>query len=116
VEDLCTNREDNFFRVKLTSNLGASLSSGAASYRVSLARGCAIVTITLRVNIVRFQETINGKSYVIEVLPVGRDRWRAQIARSPGATTALMPFYGTTPDEAAKGLSGWLTRAAGIPR
>jgi hypothetical protein len=65
------------------------------------------------VNIVRFQETINGRSYVIEVLPVGRDRWRAQIARRPGATTALMPFYGATPDEAAKQLSGWLNRAAG---
>jgi hypothetical protein len=65
------------------------------------------------VNIVRFQETINGRSYVIEVLPVGRDRWRAQIAGRPGATTALMPFYGTTPAAAANLLSGWLTRAAG---
>jgi hypothetical protein len=64
------------------------------------------------VDIVRFQETINGRSYVIEVLPVGRDRWRAQIARLPGATTALMPFYGATPDEAARSLSGWLTRAS----
>jgi hypothetical protein len=68
------------------------------------------------VNIVRFKETINGKSYVIEALPVGHDRWRAQIARSPGRTTALMPFYGATPDEAAKNLSGWLTRAAGVQR
>jgi hypothetical protein len=25
--------------------------------------------------------------------------------------TALMPFYGTTPDEAARHLSDWLTRA-----
>jgi hypothetical protein len=64
------------------------------------------------VDIVRFQETINGRSYVIEVLPVGRDRWRAQIARRPGSTAALMPFYGATPDEAARSLSGWLTRAA----
>jgi len=64
------------------------------------------------VNIVRFQETINGRPYVIEVSPVGRDRWRAQIARVPGATTALMPFYGTTAVEAAQLLSGWLTRAA----
>jgi hypothetical protein len=59
----------------------------------------------------RYQETINGRSYVIEVLPVGRDRWRAQIARVTGGTTALMPFYGTTPDEAAQQLSGWLTQA-----
>ena len=61
---------------------------------------------------VRIQQTINGRAYVIEVLSVGRDRWRAQIARTPGATTAVMPFYGTTPDEAAHELSGWLTRAA----
>jgi hypothetical protein len=67
-------------------------------------------------NIVRFQETINGRSYVIEVRPVGPDRWRAQIARVPGATTALMPFYGATPDEAAGSLCGWLNRAAGAPQ
>lgn len=60
----------------------------------------------------RYHETINGRSFVIEVLPVGRDRWRAQIAGTPGRTTALMPFYGQTPDEAAHLLSDWLTRAA----
>jgi hypothetical protein len=64
-----------------------------------------------RVTIVRFQEQINGRQYTIEVSPVARNRWRAQIARRPGATTALMPFYGTTPDEAAKLLSGWLKAA-----
>ncbi|MND02020.1 hypothetical protein D3C83_212540 [compost metagenome] len=62
-------------------------------------------------NILKFQETIHGRSYVIEVRPVGQDRWRAQIARLPGATTALMPFYGATPDEAAQSLSVWLNRA-----
>ena len=67
-------------------------------------------------NIVRFQETINGRLYTIEVLPVDRDRWRAQIARVPGATTALMPFYGTTPDDAARQLSGWLTRVVDTTR
>ena len=60
----------------------------------------------------RIEQNINGKSYVIEVLPVDTDRWRAQIAGRPGGTTALMPFYGATPDEAAEGLSLWLTRAA----
>jgi hypothetical protein len=59
----------------------------------------------------RFNETINGRSFVIEVLPVGRDRWRAQIACMPGGTTALMPFYGPTPDEAAHRLAVWLARA-----
>jgi hypothetical protein len=60
----------------------------------------------------RINETINGRAYVIEVRPVGRDRWRAQLA-SRGAT-ALMPFYGNTPDEAARQLTGWLTRASRI--
>jgi len=64
------------------------------------------------VNTVRIHETINGRSYVIEVLPVGPGRWRAQIAGRPGATTALMPFYGQTPSEAASRLSVWLTRVA----
>ena len=63
-------------------------------------------------NIVRIRETINGRPYVIEVLPVSADRWRAQVAGRPGGTTALMPFYGKTPAEAAGLLSGWLTRAA----
>ncbi|HYN08367.1 MAG TPA: hypothetical protein VES67_13365 [Vicinamibacterales bacterium] len=62
-------------------------------------------------NIIRFHETINGRPYVIETLSVG-DRWRAQLARIPGGTTALMPFYGSTPDEAAQHLTEWLTRAA----
>jgi hypothetical protein len=69
------------------------------------------VTHPFIVNTIVINETINGRPYVIEVIAVGRDRWRAQIVRH-GATTALMPFYGTTPDEAARQLSGWLTRAS----
>jgi hypothetical protein len=65
------------------------------------------------VNAVRISETINGRTYVIEVRPVGRDRWRAQLARR-GATTAVMPFYGTTPDQAASQLMRWLARASGL--
>jgi hypothetical protein len=61
---------------------------------------------------VRFKETINGRPYEIEVLRVGDDRWRAHIARTPGGTTALMPFYGATPSEAAQSLTVWLQRAA----
>jgi len=67
------------------------------------------------VNTVRISQTIHGRSYVIEVRPVSADRWRAQIARAPGGMTSLMPFYGTTPDEAAQLLAGWLSRA-GDPR
>ena len=113
VEDLCTSRQFRFFLPYLSGNSRTSLVPGAASHRVSLARCGPAITIAVRVNIVRFQETINGRSYVIEVLPVGQDRWRAQIAGRPGGTTALMPFYGTTAAAAAKLLSGWLTRAGG---
>ena len=63
--------------------------------------------------VVRFKETINGRAYEIEALPVDRHRWRAQLVRTTGrSTTALMPFYGSTPDEAVRHLSGWLARMA----
>lgn len=61
------------------------------------------------VNVHRFEETINGRDYLIEVSSVGIDTWRAQIARTSGGSRALMPFYGKTPDEAARQLSRWLT-------
>jgi hypothetical protein len=61
----------------------------------------------------RYEETINGRAYLIEVSNVGRDKWRAQIARTPGGSAAMMPFYGTTPDEAAGHLSRWLSIANG---
>lgn len=59
----------------------------------------------------RFEEFIGGRSYVIEVKAVARDRWRAYIVRLPGVPTALMPFYGPTPADAAQQLSNWLTKA-----
>jgi hypothetical protein len=59
----------------------------------------------------RIDETIEGRTYHIEVSRVGRDRWRAHIARAPGVPTAMMPFYGATPDEAARSLSNWLALA-----
>jgi hypothetical protein len=68
----------------------------------------------LPVNVFHYEETINGRAYTIEVSPVGVDRWRAQIVRTPGGSSALMPFYGVSPDEAAHQLSTWLTRAAGV--
>lgn len=66
-------------------------------------------------NAVLFHETINGRAYTIEVHLVGRDRWRAGLARR-GATTALMPFYGDTPDAAARQLTTWLQRAGGTAK
>jgi hypothetical protein len=62
------------------------------------------------VNVHRFQETIGGRAYRIAVTPVGT-KWRAQLERLPGIPAALMPFYGQTPDEAARQLTDWLTLA-----
>jgi hypothetical protein len=59
----------------------------------------------------RYQELIAGHPYLIEVSSVTTDRWRAYIVRLPGMPTALMPFYGATPDAAAGQLREWLTRA-----
>jgi hypothetical protein len=59
----------------------------------------------------RFEESIAGRPYLIEVAHVSPDRWRAYIVRIPGVPTALMPFYGSTPVEAARLLCDWLTRA-----
>jgi hypothetical protein len=59
----------------------------------------------------RFEESIAGRDYLIEVAAVAQDRWRAYMVRVPGVPTALMPFYGATPDEAARQLFQWLTRA-----
>ena len=59
----------------------------------------------------RFQEVIAGRVYHIEAARVQANRWRAHIVRIPGMPTALMPFYGATPDEAARQLTNWLLRA-----
>lgn len=57
-----------------------------------------------------FVETIAGRAYHIEVVPAC-NRWRAQLRRLPGMPTAMMPFYGGTPEEAAALLVGWLALA-----
>ncbi len=58
----------------------------------------------------RFEETIGDRAYQIEVTAVS-GRWRAQLSRTPGMMTAMMPFYGETPDEAAGQLTRWLELA-----
>lgn len=68
-----------------------------------------VSTVTVAVH--RFEESIAGRPYLIEVANVSKDRWRAYIVRIPGVPTALMPFYGATPAEAAHQLCEWLTRA-----
>jgi len=62
------------------------------------------------VTVHRFEETIGGRAYQIEVMHV-TNRWRAQLRRGPGMPTAMMPFYGQTPDEAARLLAQWLILA-----
>jgi hypothetical protein len=59
----------------------------------------------------RFQESIAGQPYLFEVAAISQNRWRACMVRIPGVPTALMPFYGPTPAEAADRLRQWLTRA-----
>jgi hypothetical protein len=56
----------------------------------------------------RYEEHIAGRTYYIEVRAVSDSRWRAQIARTPGMRTSMMPFYGPTPEQAAQELSHWL--------
>jgi hypothetical protein len=65
----------------------------------------------LTAHVHRFEQSIAGRPYLIEVSAVSTDRWRAQIVRLPGLPTAMMPFYGRTPAEAAEQLCAWLTRA-----
>ena len=62
-------------------------------------------------NVHRFEEIINGRQYEIEVSSVDATTWRARLARMPGAASALMPFYGATPDDAARQLTDWLALA-----
>jgi hypothetical protein len=59
----------------------------------------------------RYEQSIAGRPYLIEVVKVSQDRWRAYMVRVPGVPTALMPFYGATPVDAAHQLFEWLTRA-----
>jgi hypothetical protein len=64
----------------------------------------------IAVNVQHFEEIIGGRVYNIEVMRVS-NLWRAQLARSPGMPTAMMPFYGQTPGEAAHKLGRWLELA-----
>jgi hypothetical protein len=90
------------------------------SYFVSLASCSAVRKISAALHPLlkqqtvvrhRVERTIAGRPFVIEVTWVAEKRWRAHILRIPGVPTAMMPFYGETPDEAATQLSEWLTRA-----
>jgi hypothetical protein len=79
---------------------------GALRHIAEVARLPFMPTLTQR-----FEQEIGGRLYVIEASPIQANRWRAQIARRPGVPSALMPFYGSTADEAATQLVRWLTLA-----
>ncbi len=90
----------------------ASLDRNFVLHRIELAPKRSLLpqpTVNLAVH--RFEESIGGRSYVIEVKSVDTGRWRADIVRIPGLPTAMMPFYGPTPADAAHELSKWLTKA-----
>jgi hypothetical protein len=83
---------------------------GASSRFLSLARPARRAhNAASAVTVQRFDETINGREYRIEVSAVDTNRFRAQIARAPGGSRAMMPFYGRTAVEAVAHLSQWLT-------
>jgi len=66
----------------------------------------------------RIATEINGRAYHIEVVSVDAKTWRAQVVTAYGGRTALMPFYGTSADDATKRLAEWLARvhrSAGAP-
>jgi IS1 family transposase len=83
----------------------------ATAYNSSRSQHSSHFTYNVTSDVHRFEESIAGRLYLIEVKNVSTDRWRAYIVRLPGVPTALMPFYGTTPVEAAHLLCEWLTRA-----
>ena len=59
----------------------------------------------------RFERAINDRRYIIEATLVDPDRWRAYLVGVPGGPTALMPFYGETPEQAVERLADWLALA-----
>jgi hypothetical protein len=89
----------------------ASLDPGLRARTIAPSQIHALSLTIVKHAVHRFEEHIAGRPYLIEVSAVGVNRWRAYIVRIPGVPTALMPFYGDTPAEAARHLSDWLTRA-----
>jgi hypothetical protein len=81
--------------------------------KITVASRCQFCNLFIGGTAVRhsFERIIAGRPFVIEVTWVAEKRWRAHIVRIPGVPTAMMPFYGETPDEAATHLSDWLNRA-----
>jgi hypothetical protein len=119
VEPLCTLRQDEFsFSLRgRSTEIGTGVETPSRLLSLDLSRRAARIARPSYwrcipvVTIYRFEETINGREYRIEVSAVSTGQWRAQLTRVPGGSCALMPFYGTTPEEAARQLAEWLGRA-----
>ena len=106
VNFLLMDRQQNFFSV--TDAAVCALSRSASLDRPAQERR---IQSSVTAAVYRFEESIAGRPYLIEVANVSKDRWRAYIVRIPGVPAALMPFYGATPADAAHQLCEWLTRA-----
>jgi hypothetical protein len=125
VNFLWSTRQQNFFSSGFGGESTRTVNCAPPSYFVSLVSRRALRRISLlhfslftfhfskQPTVVRhrLERTIAGRPFVIEVTWVAEKRWRAHIVRIPGVPTAMMPFYGETPDEAATHLSEWLDRA-----
>jgi hypothetical protein len=109
VEQIRPNHRKHRLWTRLSSL--ASLDPAARGRRIRLAFPQSFDARDVPTAVHRYRELIAGHPYLIEVSSVSSDRWRAYIVRIPGLPTALMPFYGTTPDAAAGLLRDWLARA-----
>jgi len=85
--------------------------SSCVQFNLASNQQLACGPLDVNTSVHRFQESIAGQPYLFEVAAISQNRWRACMVRIPGVPTALMPFYGPTPAEAADRLRQWLTRA-----
>jgi hypothetical protein len=118
VEKLWTDGAKPVERLTTKKNLRPDRGAEAALRRLwtSLRAALRLIVAVRRVGSVRhvplhcFEETIGERAFEIEVTAAG-NRWRAQLRRRPGIPTAMMPFYGASPAEAARRLIDWMRRA-----
>jgi hypothetical protein len=104
----CPNRELGELRAQLRLISASVKLRSSLHFPCDYAPSVAHAVGTEPVSQHQYEERIAGRTYLIEVSPVSQSRWRAQIARLPGMPTALMPFYGQTPEQAAGELREWL--------
>jgi hypothetical protein len=119
-EDLCDLCSSGSFFGPLPVHFDRSRPRHVSSHLLSLAPLCTVTRIvaaplmntmpqTPTAKAIRRTGLVNGRSYAIEIVPIAMSRWRARLAQR-GTTNAVMPFYGSTPDEAFERLTAWLAR------